>query len=102
MERKVPVDDVPTLLSGTYAPAVIPGVYSPRLRLFWLGGGLSDRHRARLVDWETWVSLARELGLTVAVNERGFARVCWKDKASWGRAQQAISELKRRERGDGR
>lgn len=97
-ETKLALEDVPNLLDATYAPAIVPGPLAPRLRLFWRASR-TQRHLARVVDWETWVDLARRMGLTAAVNERGFARVAWASKAAYETNREALADLRRIERG---
>lgn len=97
-ETKLELDEVPNLLDATYAPAVVPGPLAPRLRLFWRAS-MTQRHLARVVDWETWVDLARRMGLTAAVNDRGFARVAWSSRTPYEANREALNDLRRIERG---
>lgn len=95
-EVKHPVEDVPTVLATTHAPAILPGRYAPRLRLFYLPT-MPERSRQWVVDWDRWVAVARESGRTAAVNPQGFVRVCWRDRAAYEANQEAIAFLKRRD-----
>lgn len=94
-ERKLALDEVPTLLDATHVPAIVPGAFAPRLRLFYRPS-LTSRHLRWVVSWEEWTERARELGLTAAVNSRGFARVAWVDRDAWDRSRDAVAFLKRR------
>lgn len=94
-ETKLDLESVPDLLDAQYAPAIVNGLLAPRLRLFYRPS-LTQRHLERVVSWEVWVALARALGLTVAVNDRGFARVCWRDKAAYEANHEAVELLRRR------
>ncbi len=97
-ETKLLLDDVPTVLALTHAPAILPGRYAPRLCLFYLPT-MAPRCAQWVVDWDRWVAVARELGLTAAMSPRGYVRVCWRDRAAWEAQQEAIAFLKRREAG---
>jgi hypothetical protein len=95
-EWKLEPEQVPDVLGADYLPGLIAGRLITRLRLFYRAT-LRPRQEQYLIGWDQWVDLARRLGVTAAVNERGFARIAWRDLAAWQAHQDAVRLLKERE-----
>ena len=91
-------DEIPTRLASTYILCVAPGRSGP---VFWPAyiPTIRPKDLAHAVDWDTGIQLLRENGLTIGLDDRGFAGIRYVDdrareEAQWARREIASRRLR--------
>lgn len=90
-------EQIPNVVGSTHILCVIPGRSGP---VFWpaYAATASADDWSHAVDWDQGIEMLRENGLTIGVDDRGFAHIRYLSEATREEAAWARRELKKRDR----